>query len=179
MLKNKYFIAILPDAAISGQITLFRKTFLAGLNAKDEHKKFPHITLQHTFSRAEEIEKEIDPYLSQLRKKIKPFSIVLSGTGHFDNRIIYIKVMDQPLLIDLYIEVKKILTEKLNFASNEVASSFTPHVTLEKKITRQDFQKYWDQIKNIPFEGTFVADSFSLMRHTGIKWEEIRRYDLG
>jgi len=179
VLKNKYFIAILPDAAISGQITLFRKTFLAGLNAKDEHKKFPHITLQHTFSRAEEIEKEIDPYLFELGKKSRPFPISLSGTGHFDNRIIYIKVMDQPFLNNLYTEVKKLLIEKLNFASNEVASSFTPHVTLEKKITRQDFQKYWDEIMNIPFEGIFVADSFSLMRHTGVKWEEIRRYEFG
>src|SRR5690349_4443630 len=112
---NKYFIAILPDSEISSGIILFRKKYLEGLNVKEEHKKFPHITLQHTFSRPEEIEKEIRPFLLSLSKKNHPFEIELSAVGHFDRRVIFIGVKENPVLLKLHQELKDLLISDLKF----------------------------------------------------------------
>ena len=167
---------MIPDMELSDRVTAFRKKFLSGLNERDEHKKFPHITLQHTFGRPVEIEEEIDPGLQSMGKDFSPFEVSLSGIGHFDKRVIWLKVVDNPVLSELNIRIKKFLLEKMRFTADEVSSDYIPHITLEKKLRKEDFEKCWKIISDEKFEGSFTADSFSLMRHTGVKWNEIRRY---
>ena len=178
MLKQKYFIAIIPNTELSEQITLFRKQYLPGINLKDEHKKFPHITLQHTFSRTEEIEEPLTVSITALIKKISPFNVHISGAGHFDKRIIYLKVESNPELTGLHEDIKNMLCGSFGFLQNEVAAAFTPHITLEKKLVMKEFDDCWEKIRDVHFEKSFMADSVSLMRHTGIKWIEARRFDM-
>lgn len=175
---NKYFIAIIPDSEISSGIISFRKKYLEGLNVNDEHKKFPHITLQHTFSREEGIENELRPYLQFLSGSIEPFEITVSGVGHFDYRVIFIGVNENPELLKLHQGLKNILLTYLKFTSKEVAVEYHLHITLEKKITKSDFRKYWFTIHDKKFEGKFRCSSFSLMKHNGRVWEEASKYNL-
>jgi 2'-5' RNA ligase len=175
---QKYFIAILPPEDLSGEITSFRKKYLNGLNEKEEHKKFPHITLQHTFSRQEVIEKEIHPYLISLAESFESFEIKLSGIGHFDQRVIFIGVKDNPVLTKLHLDLKNILMTKIGFRQNEVSEKYKPHITLEKKIGKDDFNFHWEKMKDKKFEGKFRCKSFSLMKHNGRIWEEVEKFDL-
>jgi len=179
MTINKYFIAIIPDREISTGINSFRKKYLEGLNVNEEHKKFPHITLQHTFSREEGIEIELRPYLKFLAGSIQPFEIGVSGVGHFDYRVIFIGVNENPELLNLHQGLKNILETYLKFTAKEVAVDYHPHITLEKKITKADFRKYWFTVHDKNFEGKFHCYSFSLMKHNGRIWEESERFLLG
>jgi len=176
--NQKYFIAIVPGAELSVKITAFRKNYLTGLNPKDEHKKFPHITLQHTFSRGEEIEDKLHPFLLSLAERSHPFEIKLYGSGHFDRRVIFIGIEENPILVKLHDDLKEILLSEIDFDSKEVSVEYHPHITLEKKIKGADFNFYWEKIRDIKFEGVFQCDSFSLMRHNGRIWEEAERFDL-
>src|SRR4051812_14103389 len=110
---NKYFIAIIPDSGTCSEIILFRKRYLQGLNVNDEHKKFPHITLQHTFSRDEGLKNELRPLLQLLSGNVKPFEIFLSGVGHFDYRVIFIGVNENPKLLKLHQNIKNNLLSNL------------------------------------------------------------------
>lgn len=175
---DKYFIAVIPGPVVADRISALRKTHLAGLNIKDEHKKFPHITLQHTFSREDAIEKELGIYLSEVAQTVKPFPVKLSGVGHFDGRIIYVKVDRNDLLTELHLRVKSILVSKFQFKPKEVSSDFQPHITLEKKLTGENFNKFWKTIKDVEVNENFIANSFSLLRHNGVKWVVIENYLL-
>ncbi len=174
----KYFIAVIPGPDLTDRITALRKTFLPGVNIRDDHKKFPHITLQHTFSRSEIIEKDLGSYLNELARTLKPYTVKLSGVGHFDGRIIYVKVDQSETLNGLYRGVKSILVSKLQFSTKEVSADFKPHVTLEKKIAGEDFNMHWKNIKDVEVNESFIADSFSLLRHTGVKWNVISEFKL-
>ena len=174
----KYFIAVIPGPDLSERITSLRKTFLPGVNNRDDHKKFPHITLQHTFSRSEIIEKDLGRCLNELARTVKPFPVKLSGVGHFDGRIIYVKVDESETLNGLYRGVKSILVNKFQFSTKEVSADFKPHVTLEKKIAGEDFNMHWKNIKDVEVNERFIADSFSLLRHNGVKWVVIENYLL-
>jgi 2'-5' RNA ligase len=178
MLMNKYFIAILPDIKLASEIISFRRKYLTGLNEKDGHKKFPHITLQHTFSRGEGLEEKIRPYLLSLAEGSHPFEIRLSGLGHFDRRVIFIRVEDNPALVKLHQDLKEILLTKMNFYLKEVSVEYHPHVTLEKKIKSADFDFYWEKIQDQKFIGKFLCNSFSLMKHNGRIWEEAEKFNL-
>jgi len=178
MLMNKYFIAILPDPSLASEIISFRKKNLDGLNEKDEHKKFPHITLQHTFSRGEGIEEKLHPFLLSLAERYHPFEIKLSAPGHFDRRVIFIGVDYNPALVKMHQDLKEILLTKMNFDSKEVSVEYHPHVTLEKKIKSADFNFYWEKIKDEKFEGKFLCNSFSLMRHNGKVWVEAEKFSI-
>jgi 2'-5' RNA ligase len=176
MLMNKYFIAILPDFKLASEIISFRRKYMTGLNEKDEHKKFPHITLQHTFSKTPEIEEALRPFLLSLAERRHRFEINLSGFGQFNHRVIFIEVVENPALVQLYQEIKQILLTKMDFASNEVSVKYHPHITLEKKIKSADFNFYWEKIEDQKFNGEFLCNSFSLMRHNGRVWEEIEKF---
>ena len=175
---QKYFIAIIPPTGLSGKIISFRKKYLGGLNEKDEHKKFPHLTLQHTFSREEGVEKKIHPHLISLAENFKSFEIKLSGVGHFDQHVIFIGIEDNPVLKKLHVDLKNILTTKIGFNPKEVSGDYKPHITLEKKIAKNDFNYYWEKVKDEKFAGKFPCESLSLMKHNGRIWEECKRYNL-
>jgi 2'-5' RNA ligase len=174
--KCKYFIAIIPESSLSSEIYLFRKKYLDGLNMNNEHKKFPHITLQHPFSREEGIENEIRSYLNTLAENFHPFEIRLSGVSHFDHRVIFIGVEENPVLMQLHQELKEMLMKELKFNSEEVSVEYHPHITLEKKITKADFNLFWKKIQDEKFEGSFQCSSFFLMKHNGRVWEEAEKF---
>jgi len=178
VLKSNYFIAIQPGFSLASKIISFRKKYLAGLNEKDEHKKFPHITLQHTFSRDEKVEEDLRPHLISLAQNFQPFEINLSGIGHFDHRVIFIGVEDDPVLKKLHLDLKNILTTEIGFGEKEVAVNYKPHITLEKKISKADFDFYWEKIKDEKIEGKFQCKSFSLMKHNGRVWDEYENFNL-
>lgn len=178
MQKQKYFIAILPAPSLASEITTFRKKHLDGLNDKIEYKKFPHITLQHTFSREEKFESQGRPYLRSLAESFQSFEIKLSGVNHFDRRVLFIEVEENPLLLKLHQDLINVLMDDLKFTAKEVAVNYHPHLTLEKKISKPDFSFYWNKIQDEKFQGEFQCNSFSLMKHNGMVWEETERFDL-
>jgi hypothetical protein len=57
MQRKMYFLAILPPADVADRIIAFRKKYLQGIQVGDEHKKFPHVTMQHTFHRKSRLRK--------------------------------------------------------------------------------------------------------------------------
>ena len=175
---QKYFISILPDDQFASDVIAFRRKYLHGLNPKDEHKKFPHITLQHTFSRADGFEAVIQPHLNSVAGNFQPFEIRVSGIGHFDQRVIFIKVEENHVLLNLHHDLKEMLMTKMNFTSKEVVDEYRPHITLEKKISKADFNFHWSKIRDENFEKKFLCDSFSLMKHNGRVWEEADKYYL-
>ncbi len=118
------------------------------------------------------------PYLQALAKNFHPFEIELSGVGHFDQRVIYIDVVPNAELMNLYGELKNMLLSEMNFSPNEVAPDYHPHITLEKKISKSDFGDYSKKIQDEKFEGKFLCRSFSLMKHNGRIWAEIEKFDL-
>ena len=139
-MKNQiYFIAIIPPENISDEINKLRKQLLPDFNIHSEHKKFPHITLQHTFRRSPEIEPLLTSYLNELAQTLKPFNVTINNCNHFDSLTLYIAVNNNNPLQNLYKQVKNILVERFNFPSNHISNNFTPHITLEKKINKRAF----------------------------------------
>ncbi len=178
-MKNQiYFIAIIPPVNISEEINKLRKQLLPDFNVHNEDKKFPHITLQHTFRRSTEIEQLVTYFLNELAQVLKPFEITINNFNHFDNRTLYIAVNKNEPLQNLYQQVKKILVEKLNFPSNHISNNFTPHITLEKKLTKELFTMGWNAIEHLQYKATFTVSSFSLMKHNGIKWEPLHHFNF-
>ncbi len=155
-----------------------RRNYLPGVNLRDEHKKFPHITLQHTFSREEAIERELGNYLHELSHSVSPFPVRLSGIGQFDGRIIHLKAEQSEMLTGLHLGVKSILVNKFQFSAKDVSADFKPHITLEKKLSGEDFNTCWKNTRDVTVNERFIADSFSLLRHTGVKWNVIENYLL-
>ena len=176
-MKNQiYFIAIIPPENISDEINKLRKQLLPDFNIHSEHKKFPHITLQHTFRRSPEIEPLLTSYLNELAQTLKPFNVTINNCNHFDSLTLYIAVNNNNPLQNLYKQVKNILVERFNFPSNHISNNFTPHITLEKKLTKELFTKGWNAIEYLQYKATFTVTSFSLMKHNGIKWEPLHHF---
>jgi 2'-5' RNA ligase len=107
-----------------------------------------------------------------------PFSITTEQVGHFDKSVIYLSVENNPELQNLYDQLKEFLLTQLEFRQEETGNNFKPHITLEKKLSKEDFRKGWEGIKDLSLRTSFEASHFSLMKHNGRNWEERERFEF-
>jgi len=93
--------------------------------------------------------KELKKDFEILIKKIKPFEIEINGLGHFNKKVIYLKVKKTKELIN----INKLINQFLRSYSSElfeyyVPKNWIPHITLAMDdLTEKNFKKAWFELK--------------------------------
>lgn len=175
-----YFIALLPHRELSDEISELKEEMKILTGAKDILKSPAHITLQKPFKRNAGDEPAIVRSLRRFSSTVQPFNVDLVGFGSFAPRVIFIRVADHGPLISLHSELKKCLTGELGFSSSEIMDDIHPHITLTTRyLTRQGFEDAWPLFRERAFEDSFAADTISLLKHDGRRWEVLSRFRMG
>jgi len=175
-----YFIALLPHRELSDEIRELKEEMKMLTGAKDILKSPAHITLQKPFKRNLSDEPAIIRSLRRFTSTVRPFHVDLDGFGSFPPRVIFIQIANHQPLISLHEELKKCLTGELGFTSSEIMEDIHPHITLTTRyLTRQGFEDAWPLFRERAFEDSFAADTISLLKHDGRKWEVLSRLRMG
>jgi 2'-5' RNA ligase len=170
-LKDLYFIAIVPDEPLLGEITEIKQIFARDYFSKHSLRSPGHITLVPPFRSSHDILHEIEKVIVDISSVTKPFQVVLNGFSSFPPRVIYIKPLKSRDLLKLYYE----LNQSLEYLISELGRShrpFRPHITVGFRDLSEDlFFKAWEFFKDQKFEHTFIADSIYLLKHYKDGWK--------
>ena len=172
MRKFLYLIAILPPDKIAEDVKAIKTVMSEKFNSSHTLKSPAHITLQKPFSRTEESETAIVKFLEKKAEQFSPFSIELSGFGHFDKRVIFINVLENKILYNLFEKLQRGLIDDLNFSERDRHEKFTPHMTVaHKDLKPEQFKNAWQEFKDREISFSFTAEGIYLLKHNDKFWE--------
>lgn len=178
--KPLYFIAIVPPEPFRNQAWKLKEHFRDRYNSKASLNSPPHITLFPPFKLVKE-EQELVEALKDIAANFNPFMVSLENFGAFPPRVIFIDVLRNPRMDLLQQKIKKIIPE---FAQKDPKLNqdrpFHPHMTLAfRDLSKEDFKKAWQEFKEEELSYSWEAESFTLLRHNGNRWEEKQEIELG
>jgi len=176
-MEKLFFIAIIPPAELSENITEIKQDFADRFESRRALRIMPHITLKAPFKLAETKRKGLLEWFENLNISNGSFDVVLNGFGAFanpKNPIIYIRPEESTSLLQLQ---QKLIDKISNLLPKEVLHSdehFRPHMTVAyRDLLFRQFETAWQEYENKPFLGEFTVSSFSLLEHDGKKWHVI------
>lgn len=169
----RYFIAIVPPAPVFDQALALKKYFRDQYGSKAALNSPPHITLHMPFNWKQKKEPELCKRLTLFSAGRSRFKIRLAGFSCFQPRVIFIRVCDNPVLQEFQRELESFCRRELNlFNAQYQDRPFHPHLTVAfRDLKKVAFEQAWEEFRQRDFEGDFLTDRITLLRHDGKSWQ--------
>ena len=100
---------------------------------------------------------EFDDRYSQF----KPFNVFIKNLNVFhngSNRTIYMDIVNKYPVRDIF---EKLIKEE---------SGYTPHITIAKKLSPEDFLKAWPYLKDFSYSQHFLCDRITVLARAENRW---------
>jgi len=177
--KNLYFIAIVPNLSVRELIKALKEEMKERFNTKHALKSPAHITLQMPFKRSADFEEPLVNTLKAFANQQQAFKIELSGFGCFSPRVLFVKVNDHEPIATMCRDLKKVLSDTLDFKTDKITSKIHPHMTIATRdLSKSEFNKAWPEYEKRKFSSSFWANGIFLLKHTGKYWEIHREFSF-
>jgi 2'-5' RNA ligase len=169
----RYFVALLPPPDLQAQITKIKQEVWETFQSRAALKSPPHITLQPPFLWPEADIGFLRECLSKFAQRQPSVPVTLSGFGAFPPRVIYVDVARQGRLMTIQPELMDYLAENLGIVDKKAQQRrFAPHLTVAfRDLKPANFRRAWPRFEQRGFEAEFMADTLTLLKHDGIRWQ--------
>ena len=175
-----YFIAIVTPKAINQQVLEWKRYMQEQFHCKVALKSPAHITLIPPFGMAETAQPGMQALLEPFAASQQPFSIRLKNFAAFKPRVIYANVLPNPALSTLQTSIEAALLQSGRFPVKKEDRPFHPHITIANRdLQKEDFPLAWQHFQQITYEGSFTADTISLLKHNEHRWEIAASFPFG
>jgi 2'-5' RNA ligase len=179
MLKNLYFLGIIPPREIADEIT--RMKLFCAENFKTVHalNSPSHITVVPPFRSDLQGEKNMLGRLAVEAKSKKSIFIELKGFDHFSNRVVFVSVEQNPALRMIHSHFSPII-EDLFPPDVKKDSRFHAHLTIAfKDVGPKQFEGIWDHFKDQEYNRAFFCREITLLKYTDHKWIPFKSFSFG
>ncbi len=174
MLKNLYFLGIIPPAEIASEITKMKHFCADQFNTVHALNSPPHITIAAPFKTDPQGEKTLMELLQKESKTVKPFYIELNGFDHFSKRVVFVSAKPNPALTLAQIKFSQIISSVVPPESPR-ESGFHPHMTIAfRDVQPKQFDGIWSHFKGRDFNRIFQCRAITLLKYTDHKWIPFR-----
>jgi 2'-5' RNA ligase len=177
-MRAKYFIGLLPPANICEKVENIKLELLKEYKLRGALRSPAHITLHRPFEWREDREQELLELVGKFRPK-KKFTITLKNFNCFQPRVIYIDVVENDELRDLYYLVRGHAKKQMGlFNEDDNERGFHAHVTVAfRDLKKQLFYKLWEQFEKREFAAEFEFKGLCLFKLQN-KWEVLREFNI-
>lgn len=178
---RKYFIAIVPEGALQEKATDIKLVLKEKYNLKYALRSPAHVTLKMPFLWNEAKEERLFSALEPFFATQSSFDLSFQGIGKFSDRVIYIKVKKNGLLLELQKELALVCQRQLNQKQELSDYAYHPHMTVAfKDVRRKCFADYLEAVKAIGFSGKMSVEKVALLKKLeGEPWKIIKSFPLG
>ena len=174
-----YGIVALLEGEQYNQVKKFWNYFEERFNSRAVQEfAHPHLTFQAGRTHAiTEFKKDFAKFAARL----KPISLEVDGFGHFDKRVIFLKVKLSKRLYELNSAINKRLAnyfdEVFDLYKPEI---WVPHITLAMDdLTEENFDKAWKDLKGGEFKFRQTLHNLALVKlHSNGKIRLVKRFEL-
>lgn len=180
VIKNRFFIALLPPQAIQESVNEIKQYFAERYQSRGAQKSPPHITLQPPFEWPVDELAQLIEHLSVFASEVAPVPITLEGFAAFPPRVIYVHVHSTPDLLSLQKSLMAELEKKLGIVDEQSKRrSFAPHMTVAfRDLTKQNFKLAWPEFQTRSLHFEFLATYLTLLIHDGQRWNVCQQFPL-
>lgn len=177
----RLFVALLPPQPIQDQVKAMQQEVADRYGSRAALRSPPHITLQPPFEWPSTELFGISEALTAFASQHRPLTLTLSGFRAFAPRVIFVDVVRSPDLLNLHSALLAHIEQALGVV--DVIGKrrpFAPHMTIGfRDLTRHNFRLAWPEFQLRPFYAEFLADSLTLLRHNGQRWNVDQQFILG
>jgi 2'-5' RNA ligase len=173
MMKQRFFIGLLPPEDVQQFVTTIQEHFAEVYNSRAALKLPPHITLQPPFEWPSEELPSLTRLLQQFADTESPIPMTLDGFAVFKPRVIYINVLKTPELLAIQKKLMNYLESSLNIVHETSKNrSYSPHLTVAyRDLTKPNFYQAWEQFKQQKLHFEFLVPQLTLLIHDATpKW---------
>jgi 2'-5' RNA ligase len=177
-MHQRFFIALLPPDSIQDEVRQIQSDFEVRYNTKATLKAPPHITLIPPFAlsdRLELLQIELDKFATMRSH----FTINLSGFAAFPPSVIYLDVVPNPVLPNLYLDLAATMANTLGITDLYASRPFVPHMTVGfRDLTPENFELAWTEFRDRKINFEFEAINLTLLAHDEQKWNVLSNFAL-
>jgi 2'-5' RNA ligase len=172
--KALYFAALVPPQAVKEEVRNLKLEIKEKVGAAHALKLPAHITLIPPVWLQIEQEKPFVEAIREVSKIQHSFPLELKDFGRFDQRVIFLKVVDHEPVINLD---KKLLRALKNPLSTDKEKKLHPHVTLATRdLPRKRFRETWENYKERKIHLSFEAKAITVFKHNGKAWDVLEEF---
>ncbi len=172
-----YFVAIIPPIEIYENIQKIKLYVSKKYNCKHALNSPPHITIEPPFRFSGAKEHLLIRNIYHLNQQLQTFhtTIQLKDYDVFLSKVIFIKVLENAELIDIYNTTHQFIKTQLKITKDLPPRPFHPHITIAFRDVKKQFVTniLQDVRQHFPIEASFEFKWLSLLKHNGQNWEII------
>ena len=171
---DMYFIALVAPEEINQQVLKWKNFFKERYECSAALKSPAHITIVAPFWMNEELENDLIDLIHEFSIAKTKFEITLQNFAAFQPKVIFIDVLKNKMLNDLYHSFTDFIISQNKFPIKKEDRSFHPHVTLATRdLYKKAFQEAWDIFSTKKYEALWIVSGLSLLRHNKKNWDVI------
>ncbi|HEY5749888.1 MAG TPA: 2'-5' RNA ligase family protein [Chryseolinea sp.] len=165
---QELFFIISPPPHILSDVFVLKDDvhYLIGHEFSDRYST-AHISL---FKYQDEHVDDIIRHVEVKVANIKPFNIFIKDLNvfyHGSERTIILDIVNKYPVRDIF---EKLIKEDAHY---------TPHITVAKKLSAEDFLKAWPYLKDLPYSQHFLCDRITVLARAENRWVHYRDILLG
>lgn len=179
-MTQRFFAALLPPMAIQTEVIQIQNYFRDRYcTSKTSIKSPPHITLIAPFELSSDRLETLQIELKRFAQSRSPFTINLSGFAAFAPRIIYIDVLPNPFLQNLYVDLTVELANSLGVIDRYASRPFVPHMTVSSLNMNADFfNMAWTEFGDRQINFEFEVRKLTLLANEEQRWNNLSSFDF-
>ena len=177
--RQLFFLALLPPPDMQASITTIKQEFGDRFNSRHALKSPPHITVFPPFKWPESQLSQFE-CLADFAASQAQVPVTLSGFGAFPPRVIYVRPLKLPTLMETYERLQVFLADRLELVDPMAKRrAFSPHVTVaHRDLSEENFRAAWAEFEGRSFNAAFAATHLTLLLHNGCQWEIAREWEF-
>jgi 2'-5' RNA ligase len=173
-----YFISIICPPSIDEQVMVHKQWMHRHFGCRVAMRSPGHITLIPPFWLEESRQEELELRFHAFRSQQNELQISMNGFAHFGDRVLYIKVEENPGLGALRNNAELHFKNAFPEVIKPDSRPFQPHVTIATRdVLPGTFVKAWAHFSNAPFTAGFQTKIISLLKLVDGKWTTIATQD--
>ncbi|NOT75313.1 MAG: 2'-5' RNA ligase family protein [Cyclobacteriaceae bacterium] len=179
-IKDRYFIAIVPPSPYYEQAAVIKNYVSDKFNSKGSLLSPPHITLHMPFEWRSDREDDLITHLQNFFSLQKQTYVTFQNFNCFEPRVIFIQIEKTEELSHLQRALRQFCKKDLGlFNADYKDLPFHPHLTVAFRDLRKPmFKSAWEEFSKKKFEGTFLVNNISLLKHINGKWDVMKEFSL-
>lgn len=169
-----YYIAAVCSDDVNAEIKVFKDFMQKNFGCRAAQKSPAHLTVVPPFKTEELRETQMKKFVDAFNIGLVPFDIQLKGFSHFDDRVIFVDVVENENLRAAEQDCNKEFSEKFPSVDFKMKPAFNPHVTVATRdIPAGKFDDAWSNFKDKEIDTSFTCKGFELLKLKDGKWETI------
>lgn len=128
----------------------------------------PHITIKSPFETSNRI--PFLQYLESLIQEMEPFEITIQGFNHFTDRVIFLEVAENPVLLELHWRILNDVKSKFGIDAHEFeGENIKFHSTVSFFKEKEKFDLAWSYLQQYNLQFSFLAKTLGVYYYLGEK----------